>query len=363
MNKSISKQLISMILLPVYLSFAGGQSVCFANDDQKPVLKGGVTETISPFKTDGSTSNIVEGTKVAVTLTTFVNSEISKIGDDVVGMVALDIKDKDNVVLPGRWFVHGKVSDIASQRRLGRDGYVEIKFDKLISPDGKIEVPFETTVTTKDSWSKTIAKTAAIDSYYMSKGAVGGALLSVQMTGIPGAIATHGYSVAIGAAAGASLGLIGALHRKGKITGCALGEEMNFKILKPVVVPAFNPDALPSASKPQKIEKFSIFVDNIEFKKDPFGDKRSRLLKVKFKMENRTNKEYSFANVVVMSDHNHLYYPYVFASTHAERSKKVGANSCEAATITFGVDSPKHKYWLVLLDKGNHEELTRVPIN
>ena len=80
-------------------------------------------------------------------------------------------------------------------------------------------------------------------------------------------------------------------------------------------------------------------------------------------MDNQTDKEYGFGNVVVISNHNHVYYPSVAGTDLHAFVRKVAPKSKECTTITFGVDSPKYKYWLVLLDRTNQHELTRVPIN
>ncbi len=106
--------------------------------------------------------------------------------------------------------MHGQVTAIGLQKRLGRDGYVEVEFDKLISPEGDIDLPFNTKFSTKDSQLKAISKEVLIDSGYVTLGALGGSIFSVQLTGVPVAIATHGISVGAGAAVGGGLGLIGA---------------------------------------------------------------------------------------------------------------------------------------------------------
>lgn len=345
-------------------SMAGqAESVLPGASAARPVLKGGVQEDISPFAADGAVQDVPKGTTVGITLMANVNSELSKVGDEIYAAVSLDVKNGQQVLLPGQWFVHGAVSEVGSQRRLGRDGYVTIKFDKLLSPDGKYQIPFEAEASTRDSAIKSVAKTIAVDSVYVSKGAVGGALLSVQLTGIPLAIASHGYSVAGGAAIGAGIGAYAALHRKGNIACVLPGEELKFKINKPIILPKFNADVLPSAAPLAKLDNFGIVINKIHFRADPFGDRASRLLQVDFKMDNQTDKEYSFGNVVVVSDHNQMYYPYALSAENKARRKKVAPKSSEQATMTFGVDGPRHKYWLVLLDRGNRGELMRVPVN
>lgn len=362
-SSTTKKQLIALLSTaliasaPIFYTFPA----CAA--DESPLLKGTVSETVSPFAEDGSKNELPEGLPVSLTLMANVNSEISKAGDKVAAMVSIDVKEAGKTMLPGQWFVTGTVTEVAGRRRLGRDGFLTIKFDKLVSPDGKHIVPIDVTASTKESTAKSVAKVVGKDSIYVTKGAIFGALASVQLTGIPLAIATHGYSVAGGAALGATVGLIGALKRKGNVTTALQGEELKFRLDKPVMLPAFNEAMLPSAAPPLKIENLDIVIDKATFRSDPFGDKRSKLLRVDFKMSNQTDKEYCFNNIVVVSDHNQMYYPYLLGNSLSERQKRVAPKSRGAGSITFGVSSKQQKYWLVLLDRGNEEELARVPVN
>lgn len=333
-----------------------------AVQQQAPVkLKGGVTETVSPI-IEGEHNEVPEGVPVNLTLVVNLNSELSKVGDGVVAMVSTDAQADGKTVLPGQWWVAGRVSEVQGQKRLGRDGYITVHFEKLVSPDGKYDIPIDVTASTKDSTAKTVAKLVAKDSYIVTKGAAIGALRSVQVTGIPLAIASHGYSVAGGAAIGATIGLGHALYRKGKVRAAIQGEELKFRLDKPVVLPAFNAAALPSAGVVPHVDNLDISVAKSRFGPDPFGDKASRLLHVDFSLDNRTDREYSFGNIAVISDHNQMFYPYVL-SDQKVRQKRVPPKSKGTGSMTFSVNSGKHRYWLVLLDRGNKNELARVPVN
>ena len=259
--------------------------------------------------------------------------------------------------------MRGKVTQVQKHRRGGLDGYIEIKFDKLVSPDGKYEIPFEATVSTKDSAPKAIAKHLVKDTGFVGVGAIGGALLSVQLTGIPLAVATNGYSVAIGAAAGAAAGGVAAVRRQGKILSALPGDELKLRISRPVVLPAFNAEALPSAAPAETTTGIDIAINKWNKLQDPYGDKASCLLRVNFKFENKTEKGYGFNDLAVISDHNQTYPPFASMADIKETSKRVAPQASQEGTITFHAGSPKHKYWLVLLDRSRNNVLSRVPIN
>src|SRR5579883_645044 len=110
--------------------------------------------------------------------------------------------------------------------------------------------------------------------------------------------------------------------------------------------------------------KLSIDVTKANFMRSPFGDKRSSLLRINFKVHNQSNCTYSLENLVVVSDHNKMCYPYALSlDTLKQRSQTVLPNTSLEATLTFDVDSPRYKYWLVLLNRSQNEELQRIPVN
>lgn len=52
------------------------------------------------------------------------------------------------VILPAGTIAHGCVREIQSSKRLGRDGWIEVNFDYLITPDGR-EIPIQGKMSTK----------------------------------------------------------------------------------------------------------------------------------------------------------------------------------------------------------------------
>lgn len=335
-----------------------------AGGNKSTLLKGGVSRTASPFKEDGSTETIPQGTPLNLTVTANLNSELNQVGDEIRAEVTCDLKDGSKVLLPGKWQVIGKVARVERQKRMGRDGFIELKFEKLVSPDGKWEVPLDASASTKESTAKTVGKQVLETSGYVSVGAIGGSLLSVQLTGIPLAISTYGLSVAAGAAVGGTLGAVAALRRKGDILCAYPGDEIQIRLPQAITLPAFNQEIVPSKAAPAKLDDLGIVVKDYEFLPFPLGDKKSRLLKVRFRIENHSKEEYSFSNLAVVCNHNHRYFPYCASQDFfKQRGKTVGPEAVQEATLTFQVAGPKLKYWLVLLDRGNANILSQVAIN
>jgi hypothetical protein len=346
----------------------GGQknsTASAANDaSNNKLLQGNVTQDShkSPFLA-GTVQAIPPRTRVDVVFTGNVNSEISQKGDEVYVQVACDVPGTNGVGVPGGWMMHGLVTDSSNQKRLGRDGYVEIEFDKLISPDKQYELPFHAKVSTKDGLMKSVAKMAAIDSGYVAEGALGGAIMSVQVTGITGAIATHGYSVAIGAGVGASLGLFGALKRKGKITSICPGDALKMMTVEPISLPGFDKTQLASGQKHETLKTLDLTVNRTVYRKDPSGDRGANLLVVDLTMKNKTANEYKFKDLAVVSDLNQRYQPWIDQGFRALMEKSVAPHSEQEGVVTFEVGAKNRKYWLVLLDRVKETELKRVPLN
>lgn len=320
-----------------------------------------VTERRSPLLS-GMVQSMPQGTKVDLTLVTNLNSELSQKGDEVLMRISHDVKSSDDghVLVPGGWVAHGYVTDSVKPGRNGVAGHCEVKLDRLISPDGQTEVPFECKLSTGDKKIVAVSKLVAREVGYTAVGAAAGSVLSVQMTGLGVAVATHGISVGVGAAAGATWGIIGAWRKKGDIYSGYPGDELKLATAEPIELPGFNAANLPSAEPVKKIEGLRVRVQDFRFEKDTFtGDKRSRILVVKFALTNNSNHSLSRRNLRVVSSKNIFFFPSI---ANAQVPFDVAPKSEKTTTMSFSVDSPKDKYSLVFVDdKG--DEFNRVPIN
>lgn len=327
------------------------------------VLRGAVSSSTnrSPLLS-GMVQSMPEGTKVDLTLMSNLNSEISQKGDEVFLQISRDVRSGDDghILVPGSWVAHGYVVESVKPGRNGVAGHVEVKLDKLISPDGQTELPFECKLSTGDKKIVAVTKLVARDVGYGVAGAAAGGVLSVQMTGLSVAVATHGISVGVGAAVGGTLALIGAVRKKGNIYSGYPGDQLRLTTAEPIVLPGFNAANLPSAVQPKKLEGLRVRVENFSFQKDTFtGDKKARILTVKFQVVNYSKHSLNRRNLLVVSGRNLRYRP---SFANAATPFDVEPQTERTATMSFSVDSPREKYFLVFIDdKG--DEFNRVPIN
>ncbi|MBU6450434.1 MAG: hypothetical protein KGS72_01555 [Cyanobacteria bacterium REEB67] len=344
---------------PLNLSLPTNEYILPANS----VLHGRVSENPerSPLLS-GSVQTIPDGLKVDLTLQGNLNSETSQKGSEVFARISTDVTDSsgNKVYLPGGWVAHGFVTDRSGQKRHGRAGWAEVTFDKIISPDGNYDIPFEAKLSTKDNTVAAVTKIIATDTKYMSIGAAAGSVLSVQMTGIPLAVASHGYSVAIGAGIGAAIGLFGAVRHKGDILSVYPGEHLKLTTAGSIQMPGFNLANLPSAKPKERVIGIFMQVNEARLEKDAFTeDKRARILRVNFTVVNHSQREFLLNNIRVISELQTIYPPHM--QNLAVKYKPLVPTSSQTVTIPFSVDAGKHNYFLLLTDaKGN--EVRREPI-
>ncbi len=327
-----------------------------AKDVDGKLLKGSATKDVdrSPIL-DGVVQTIPPGVDVNLTLNCFLNSELTQIGDELCARVSVDVKDGSKVMLPEGWYIRGLVTDSAGRKRHSRDGYIEVTFDKLISPDGDIELQFPAKFSTKDSTLKSVAKVAMIDTAMVTKGAIKGGLLGLKYGGIPAAVASYGIVPGSTAAAGAAWYGYKALRRQGEIRNFAPGEVIKLKTAGPISLPGFNVRALPSYQKAPPLRGAVINVNKCWFMPDE-RDKKAQLLKVDFTFVNETKRTYSFRDFIVTTNLGQLYYPeFASPSNYTQMKKTIPPNMQQRGIVTFNVDKGKGEYYLILIDDSRRE--------
>ena len=333
-----------------------------ASDVSGKVLKGSATKHVdrSPIL-DGVVQTIPPGVDVNLSLNCFLNSELSQVGDELFARVSIDVKDGSKVMLPEGWFIRGLVTDAAGKKRHSRDGYIEVTFDKLISPDGDIELQFPAKFSTKDNTLKSVAKVAMIDTAMVTKGALKGGLLGIKYGGIPAAIASYGIVPGSTAAAGAAWYGYKALRREGEIRGFSPGEVIKLKTVEPISLPGFNVKALPSYKKAPPLRGAVINVNKCWFLPDE-RDKKAQLLRVDFTFVNETKRTYSFRDFAVTTNLGQMYFPeFLSPANHLQFKKTIAPSTQQRGIVTFNVDKGKGEYYLILIDH-NKTELSRALI-
>ena len=305
----------------------------------------------------GKTEMLEKRDTIEMTVSQVLDGNFSFEGDEFFAEITSDVYGNKGVIIPKGSLAHGYIKASGEAKRLGRDGYLDLSFDKLITPEGR-EIPIEGKMSTKLHPIKAAAKIAATDIGYTAAGGVVGGIFAVQALGIEAAIASNGYTVAGGAAIGGAVGLGMALYRKGKDVLISPGDEIKVKIMSNVELPVYREEAL--VQKEETYPGLEIRIANIIYEKDPFGEANTITLSVC--ISNMSDKSFAGMDLALVSDYNTVYNPSIFGDTKLLFSQfKPGDR--RAGKISFSVDNIKHSYWLVVNDRTKNKPLTKISLD
>lgn len=305
----------------------------------------------------GKTEVLEKKDTIEMTVSQVLDGSYSFEGDEFFAEVTGDVLGDKGIIIPKGTVAHGIIKQTSEAKRLGRDGYIDLSFDYLVTPDGR-EIPIEGKMSTKLHPIKAAAKIAATDVGYTAAGGVIGGLFAAQTLGLEAAIASQGYTVAGGAAIGGAVGLGMALYRKGKNVLIAPGDEIKVKILSSVELPVYKEDALKKAE--ESYPGLEIRIANILYDKDPFGEVNT--LTLSLSISNMSDKSFSGMDLALVNDYNTVFNPSIFGDTKLLFSQfKPGDR--RAGKISFSVHNVKHSYWLIVNDRTTNKPLMRVSLD
>ncbi|MCK7484511.1 MAG: hypothetical protein MZU97_02395 [Bacillus subtilis] len=285
----------------------------------------------------GEVHKLQEGAKLKMTVSSVISSGYNEEGDEFFAEVVNDLAGSGGVVIPAGTIAHGKVTKLRGSKRLGRDAYMNIKFDYLITPDGR-QIPIEASMTTKRHPVTSTAKVILEDTAYTVAGGLIGGFLALKFLGIGAAVASNGYTVAGGAGVGALVGATASLVRKGGEVLIAPGDEINVRIVENMELPVMSEEALKDEEK--QLEGLNVVITNYLIEKDPFGEPNT--ITITMDIDNQTNRTFSSFDMALVNDYNAVFYPSPFGDTNLW-FQKIMPNSKSKGKLSFSVDNPKRK--------------------
>ncbi len=318
------------------------------------------TETKEEIKNPmftGETETIKSSDIINMTVSQVLGAGITESGDEFFAEITNEVVGDKGVILPLGTIAHGTVRDLSASKRLGRDGWIELSFDYLVTPDGR-EIPIEGKMTTKLHPVASVAKTVATDTAYTVAGGVIGGFTALNFFGLEAAIASQGYTVIGGAGVGAAVGLGISLVRKGKDVLISPGDEIKVRILDNVKLPVLSKDFL----KQEEIsyDGLKVKITNVTLEKDPFGEMNTVVLGLM--IQNQSKKNFSSFDVCLVNDLKTNFYPSIFAeNTLAFTQIKIGDRV--GGRLAFAVDNPKRKHWLVFYDRQTRKPLAKISVD
>lgn len=305
----------------------------------------------------GKTEMLDKRDTIEMTVSQVLDASFSYEGDEFFAEITSDVIGNKGVIIPKGSLAHGFIRGSGEAKRLGRDGYLDLSFDKIITPDGR-EIPIDGKMSTKLHPIKAAAKIAATDIGYTAAGGVIGGIFAAQALGIEAAIASNGYTIAGGAAVGGAIGLGMALYRKGKDVLISPGDEIKVKIMSSVELPVYREEAL--VQQELTYPGLDIRISNIFYEKDPFGEVNTITLSLC--ISNMSDKSFAGMDLALVSDYNTVYNASVFGDTRLLFSQfKPGDR--KAGKISFSVDNVKHSFWLVVNDRTKNKPLAKVSLD
>lgn len=294
---------------------------------------------------------------INMTVSQVLDSNINIEGDEFFAEVTDEVKGDKGVIIPKGTIAHGRISQTGDPKRLGRQGWIALDFDYLITPDGR-EIPIEGKMSTKLHPVAEASKIVAQDvGYTLAGGAVGG-FMALNWLGLEAAIASQGYTIAGGAAVGGAVGLGMALIRKGHDVLIAPGDEIRVKINTTVPLPVYKESAL------MQHEMFypglDIHISNIKHEKDPFGEVNTLTLTIM--ISNMSDKIFSGLDMALVNDYNSVFRPSIFGDTKL-MFKQIRPGDKFAGQVSFSVDNVNRSFWLTFYDRRKGTALTKISLD
>lgn len=346
------------IALLVLFSFILGNSAVLAE-----VLEGHAEKTdvyekqLQQELFTGQVEHLERKDVINMTVSQVLDSNINIEGDEFFAEVTDEVKGDKGVIIPKGTIAHGKITQTGDPKRMGRQGWIELDFDYLITPDGR-EIPIEGKMSTKLHPVAEASKIVVQDvGYTLAGGAVGG-FMALNWLGLEAAIASQGYTVAGGAAVGGAIGLGMALIRKGHDVLIAPGDEIRVKINTTVPLPVYKESAL------MQHEMFypglDIHISDIKHETDPFGEVNTLTLTVM--ISNMSDKTFSGLDMALVNDYNSVFRPSIFGDTKL-MFKQIRPGDKFAGRVSFAVDNINRSFWLTFYDRRKGTALTKISLD
>ncbi len=299
---------------------------------------------------------IETGATLDMVVSTAITTGVSVSGDEFYGKVSKDYTVDGKVVVPKGTIVHGVVEVIQNPKRAGRNGFIATRFDYMVTPDGR-EIPIEGGSTTRDGKAKAAAKVVARSTAFTGVGGIVGALMALKYGGLGTAVASHGYSIAGGAAVGGVVGLVTAMVTKGKSAMIEPGTEIRVKLADSLALPTMNiPD--PSADN-YSLPGLDVKVLGMRFDKDPFGEPNE--LTMTLEISNKTEYTFSTFEIGLEDEYGNVFFPSPFGDT-GMWFNRLTPNSKTVSNVTFSVDNPTQQHKLVFYKQYTREPVAKIAL-
>lgn len=355
----MKKKIIAIFIL-LGISFSDGLLMVQAQEPFKGYIEETDVKNKENDKIFTKEKERLEGNKVVeLTVSQVLAGTTSVEGDEFFAEVSEDVLAGSGVLLPKGTVAHGIIRNIVDPKRMGRDGYIELSFDYLITPDGR-EIPIQGDMTSKLHPAKSVAKVAGENIAYTAVGGVTGAMAALEIAGIPGAVASQGYTLAGGAAIGGLIALGMSFFRKGSDVLISPGDEIKVKIVSSEPIQVMTHESV--RQDELEYEGLEVDISDVFLEKDPFDHLNTISLDLIIK--NNSKSDFSSFDIELVNDLHNSYHPSIFSdykNSLAMKTIKKGENV--SGILSFSVDNPNRQHWLVFYDRRTHKPLAKISVD
>ncbi len=305
----------------------------------------------------GEVEKLDEKSNINLTVSQVLSSGFTLEGDEFFAEVSSDVETDKGVIIPTGTIAHGIVKYIENPKNMGRDGWVNIDFDYMVTPDGR-QIPIQANFSTKDSLAKSTVKSIAHHTGYTLLGGVAGGFVALNMLGLGAAVASNGYTLAGGAAIGSVIGLTCAIIKKGDGFSIAPGDEIKITVKESIDMPVFSPNAF--RQEELFLENLKVRINSVNFEKDPFENENTITLSLG--IDNYTDYTFSTFDIALVAQNQQVYFPSPFGDTSLW-FKSISPGDRVAGKLSFCVNDKKAKHWLVFYDRKTKKPLAKYSID
>ena len=351
------KKAISIILAMLFINFSNIQIAYCASMSGHVQKDETINQELDKKLFTGEIEHLDEKDTINLTVSQVLSSGYTLEGDEFFAEVTSDVESDKGVLIPTGTIVHGLVKFIENPKNMGRDGYVNIDFDYMVTPDGR-EIPIQASLSTKDNLVKGAAKTLAVHAGYTLLGGVAGGFFALNALGLGAAIASNGYTIAGGAAIGGVVGLTAAIIRKGNGFMIKPGDELKIKIETGFDLPVFAKDAF--KQEELLLDGLNVRINSVSLEKDPFGIENTIVLSLG--IDNYTNYTFSTFDIALASNTEQIYFPSPFGDTSLW-FKSISPGERVVGKLSFCINDKKAKHWLVFYDRKTKRPVAKYSID
>lgn len=273
--------------------------------------------------------------------------------------------NEEKIFIPKSTQFSGYISEITPPKKFNRRGLFKVVFDHAVCPGGKnlylkSMITSSSHATVYNPFSH-LGKTTL----NLLGGSLAGALFSYQLGGIGLIAATHGYSLACGAAAGGFIGTLSGAVTSGKEASIEPGTELLVLPVDEVSLKQMGQVAckMPDINAQIVNEEINKSVDveilSTKRKNDLLGE---YLLSIVAKIKNNSNEKYNLNNFY-LRDSQGKEYSVTFADLDDDLLENLEPNETKTVKLHFYVDHPKASHWLILKNKTLSGDIGKWEIN